>query len=198
MGYRGAPAAGEPPFDASARRELVPHLAAWEEAGSRPARGAPRPRTQAGLLGIGFPEEAGGAAAPRSTPSSSPRRSSCPADRPASSRRCSRTASACRTWSPPGDPALIDRVARPVLAGEKHRVARRDRARGRLRRRRPADPRRPRRRRLRRHRLEALHHVRHARGLHHDRRAHGRAGRRRHLAARDRRGLRPASPSPRR
>jgi len=48
---------------ASARRfteaEIVPHLAAWEEAGALP-RELHRRAAAAGLLGVGFPEEVGG------------------------------------------------------------------------------------------------------------------------------------------
>ena len=47
----------------SARRfteaEIVPHLAAWEEAGALP-RELHRKAAAAGLLGVGFPEEVGG------------------------------------------------------------------------------------------------------------------------------------------
>lgn len=42
------------------RRHVVPHLAEWEEAGEIP-RSLHREAAAAGLLGIGFPEEVGGA-----------------------------------------------------------------------------------------------------------------------------------------
>ncbi len=41
-------------------REIVPNLAAWEEAGALP-RNLHRAAADAGLLGVGFPEDAGGA-----------------------------------------------------------------------------------------------------------------------------------------
>jgi acyl-CoA dehydrogenase len=41
-------------------REIIPNLAAWEEAGALP-RSLHRAAAEAGLLGIGFPEEVGGA-----------------------------------------------------------------------------------------------------------------------------------------
>lgn len=41
------------------QREVVPHLAGWEEAGALP-RSLHRAAAEAGLLGIGFPESAGG------------------------------------------------------------------------------------------------------------------------------------------
>ena len=44
---------------AFAEREILPHIDAWEEAGELP-RDLSRRTAQAGLLGVGFPEEVGG------------------------------------------------------------------------------------------------------------------------------------------
>ena len=159
------------------RREVVPNLAAWEDDGALP-RELHREGRRGGLLAVGFPEAVGGGGG---TPIDSLLIAEEIIQAGGSSglvAACSRTASACRTWSRRAIPALIDRVARPVLAGEKivslaitEPEAGSDVAR-------TAHPRRPGRRRVRGHRREALHRLGDPGGLLHRRRP-DRRGRRR-------------------
>jgi acyl-CoA dehydrogenase len=107
---------------ASARRfteaEIVPHLAAWEESGALP-RELHRKAAAADLLGIGFPEEAGGAGGTSVD-------SLVVAEEMIRSGGSSGLIAGLFTHGiglphlvEAGDPVLIDKVAKPVLAGEK-------------------------------------------------------------------------------
>ena len=107
---------------ASARRfteaEIVPHLAAWEDEGAVP-RELHRAAAAAGLLGIGFPEWAGGSGG-------SPVDALVVAEEIIQSGGSSGLVAALFTHGiglphliTAGDPGLVDKVARPVLAGEK-------------------------------------------------------------------------------
>ena len=107
---------------ASARRftetEIVPHLAAWEEAGAVP-RELHRAAAAADLLGVGFPEWAGGSGG-------SPVDALVIAEEIIVSGGSSGLVAALFTHGiglphlvEARDPALIEKVARPVLAGEK-------------------------------------------------------------------------------
>jgi len=97
---------------------LVPRLAEWEEQGLVP-REVHRELADAGLLGIGFPESAGGSGG-------TPIDAFVVAEEIILSGGSSGLVAALFTHGiglphlvAAGDPALIDRVARPVLAGEK-------------------------------------------------------------------------------
>ena len=99
-------------------RELVPHLAEWEERGALPLE-IHRAAAQAGLLGIGFPEEAGGCGG-------DPVDALIVAEEIILSGGSSGLIAALFTHGiglphliAAADPHLIDRVARPVLAGER-------------------------------------------------------------------------------
>jgi acyl-CoA dehydrogenase len=107
---------------ASTRRftqaEIVPHLAAWEEAGAVP-RALHRAAAAADLLGVGFPEWAGGSGG-------SPVDALVIAEEIILSGGSSGLVAALFTHAiglphlvAAGDPALVEKVARPVLAGEK-------------------------------------------------------------------------------
>jgi acyl-CoA dehydrogenase len=107
---------------ASARRfteaEIVPNLAAWEDAGAVP-RELHRAAAVADLLGVGFPESAGGSGG-------SAVDAMVVAEEIIVSGGSSGLVAALFTHGiglphliQAGDPALIDTVARPVLAGEK-------------------------------------------------------------------------------
>ncbi|MFP5072307.1 acyl-CoA dehydrogenase family protein [Pseudonocardia nantongensis] len=107
---------------ASARRfteaEIVPHLPEWEAAGAVP-RALHASAAKAGLLGVGFPEEAGGEGG-------GPIDTWVIAEEIIQSGGSSGLTSALYTHGiglphlvEAGDPALIERVARPVLAGDK-------------------------------------------------------------------------------
>ena len=107
---------------ASARRftesEIVPNLAAWEDAGAVP-RELHRAAAAADLLGVGFPESAGGSGG-------SAVDAMVIAEEIIVSGGSSGLVAALFTHGiglpylvRAGDPSLIDRVARPVLAGEK-------------------------------------------------------------------------------
>ena len=102
---------------AFAARELVPHLARWEEDGRVP-RDVHRRAAEAGLLGIGFPEEAGGAGGTAID-------AFIVAEEIILAGGSSGLVAALFTHGiglphlvEAGDPALIERVARPVLAGD--------------------------------------------------------------------------------
>ena len=101
-----------------AERELVPHLEQWEEQGFIP-REVHRTTADAGLLGIGFPEEVGGCGG-------SPVDGLIVAEEIILAGGSSGLIAALFTHGiglphlvTAGDPALIDRVARPVLAGDR-------------------------------------------------------------------------------
>lgn len=101
-----------------AERELVPHLPQWEEQGFIP-REVHRTTADAGLLGIGFPEEVGGCGG-------SPVDGLIVAEEIILAGGSSGLIAALFTHGiglphlvTAGDPALIDRVARPVLAGDR-------------------------------------------------------------------------------
>ena len=107
---------------ASARRftesEIVPNLAAWEDAGAVP-RELHRAAAAADLLGVGFPESAGGSGG-------SPVDAMVIAEEVILAGGSSGLVAALFTHGiglphlvQAGDPELIERVARPVLAGEK-------------------------------------------------------------------------------
>jgi acyl-CoA dehydrogenase len=107
---------------ASARRftesEIVPHLAAWEDAGAVP-RELHRAAAAADLLGVGFPESVGGSGG-------SPIDAMVVAEEIIVSGGSSGLVAALFTHGiglphllQAGDPALVEKVARPVLAGEK-------------------------------------------------------------------------------
>jgi acyl-CoA dehydrogenase len=107
---------------ASARRftesEIVPNLAAWEDAGAVP-RDLHRAAAAADLLGVGFPESAGGSGG-------SPVDAMVIAEEVILSGGSSGLVAALFTHGiglphlvQAGDPVLIEKVARPVLAGEK-------------------------------------------------------------------------------
>jgi acyl-CoA dehydrogenase len=107
---------------ASARRftesEVVPHLAAWEDAGALP-RELHRAAAAADLLGVGFPEEAGGSGG-------SPVDGLVIAEEMICSGGSSGLVAGLFTHAiglphlvEAGDAELIEKVARPVLAGEK-------------------------------------------------------------------------------
>ena len=107
---------------ASARRfteaEIVPHLPEWEAAGAVP-QALHTSAAKAGLLGVGFPEEAGGEGG-------GPIDTWVIAEEIIQSGGSSGLTSALYTHGiglphlvEAGDPALIERVARPVLAGDK-------------------------------------------------------------------------------
>lgn len=98
-------------------REIVPHLADWEEAGALP-RSLHRAAAAAGLLGIGFPESAGGVGG-------DPVDTLTVAEEMILAGASSGLIAALFTHGiglphliASGDQPLIDRVARPVLAGE--------------------------------------------------------------------------------
>jgi acyl-CoA dehydrogenase len=106
----------------SARRftesEIVPHLAAWEDAGAVP-RELHRAAAAADLLGVGFPESVGGSGG-------TPVDAMVIAEEVIQSGGSSGLVAALFTHGiglphlvQAGDPALIEQVARPVLAGEK-------------------------------------------------------------------------------
>jgi acyl-CoA dehydrogenase len=97
---------------------LVPRIAEWEEQGLVP-REVHRELAEAGLLGVGFPEEVGGSGG-------SAIDALVVAEEIILSGGSSGLVAALFTHGiglphlvTAGDPALIDRVARPVLAGEK-------------------------------------------------------------------------------
>ncbi len=107
---------------ASARRftesEIVPHLAAWEDAGAVP-RELHRAASEADLLGVGFPESVGGSGG-------SAVDAMVIAEEIILAGGSSGLVAALFTHGiglphlvRAGDPSLIERVARPVLAGEK-------------------------------------------------------------------------------
>ena len=107
---------------ASARRfteaEIAPHLAAWEEAGTLP-RELHRKAAAAGLLGVGFPEEAGGQGG-------SAIDTLVVAEEIIQAGGSSGLVASLFTHGiglphlvEAGNKALVDKVARPVLAGEK-------------------------------------------------------------------------------
>jgi acyl-CoA dehydrogenase len=107
---------------ASVRRfcetELVPNLSTWEEQGAIPLS-AHAAAARAGLLGIGFPEEVGGSGG-------SPVDAFVVAEEIILCGGSSGLVAALLTHGiglphlvEAGDPGLIDRVARPVLSGEK-------------------------------------------------------------------------------
>ena len=107
---------------ASARRfaeaEIVPNMAAWEKAGALPLE-LHRKAAQAGLLGVGFPEDAGGEGG-------TPIDTWVIAEEFIQAGGSSGLVAALFTHGiglphliEAGDPALIATVARPVLAGEK-------------------------------------------------------------------------------
>jgi acyl-CoA dehydrogenase len=107
---------------ASARRftqaEIVPHLAAWEDAGAVP-RELHRAAAAADLLAVGFPEAAGGSGG-------SAVDALVIAEEIILSGGSSGLVAALFTHSiglphlvAAGDPVLVEKVARPVLAGEK-------------------------------------------------------------------------------
>ena len=107
---------------ASARRfteqHVLPHLAEWEEQGRVPLS-LHRAAAEAGLLGVGFPESAGGAGGTALD-------ALVVAEEMIQAGGSSGLVAALFTHGiglphlvAAGDPALIDRVARPVLAGEK-------------------------------------------------------------------------------
>ncbi|MGY2004534.1 acyl-CoA dehydrogenase family protein [Blastococcus sp. SYSU DS1024] len=107
---------------ASARRfaeaEVVPHIADWERAGALP-RELHRKAARAGLLGVGFPEAAGGQGG-------TPIDTWVIAEELIQAGGSSGLVAALFTHGiglphliEAGNPALVDRVARPVLAGEK-------------------------------------------------------------------------------
>ena len=152
-------------------QEIVPHAAAWDEAGEFP-RELYRKAAAAGLLGIGFPEEYGGTPADLFT-HVHPRRGV---------RAGRRRRRACR-------PLLAQIGAPPIAAAgseELKRACCRRSSRARRSARSPSPsraaartwracgPRRGRRRRVRRQRREDLHHLGHARRLLHRRGAHRR------------------------
>ncbi len=99
-------------------RELVPHLPEWEERGLVPIS-AHRAAADAGLLGIGFPEEVGGSGG-------DPVDAFIVTEEIIESGGSSGLVAALFTHGiglphlvAAGDQALIDRVARPVLSGER-------------------------------------------------------------------------------
>jgi acyl-CoA dehydrogenase len=107
---------------ASARRftesEIVPNLGAWEDAGAVP-RELHRAAAAADLLGVGFPESAGGSGG-------SPVDAMVVAEEVILAGGSSGLVAALFTHGiglphlvQAGDPELIERVAHPVLAGEK-------------------------------------------------------------------------------
>ena len=107
---------------ASVRRfteaEIVPNLAAWEDAGAVP-RELHRAAAAADLLGVGFPESVGGSGG-------TPVDAMVVAEEVIQSGGSSGLVAALFTHGiglphlvQAGDPALIETVARPVLAGEK-------------------------------------------------------------------------------
>jgi acyl-CoA dehydrogenase len=107
---------------ASARRfteaEIAPHLAAWEDTGALP-RELHRKAAAAGLLGVGFPEEAGGQGG-------SAIDTLVVAEEIIQAGGSSGLVASLFTHGiglphlvEAGDAALIEKVARPVLAGEK-------------------------------------------------------------------------------
>lgn len=107
---------------ASARRfteaEIVPHLAGWEEAGALP-RELHRSAADAGLLGVGFPEEVGGQGGTAVD-------TLVIAEEIIQAGGSSGLVASLFTHGiglphlvEAGDPALVEKVARPVLAGEK-------------------------------------------------------------------------------
>ena len=100
-----------------AERELIPHLSEWEDAGMVP-RDVHRRAADAGLLGIGFPEEVGGCGGTAID-------AFIVAEEIILAGGSSGLVAALFTHGiglphlvEAGDPELIDDVARPVLAGE--------------------------------------------------------------------------------
>jgi acyl-CoA dehydrogenase len=107
---------------ASARRftetEIAPHMTEWEDAGALP-RSLHRAAAAAGLLGVGFPEEAGGDGGDAID-------TWVIAEEIIGNGGSSGVVASLFTHGiglphlvEAGDPALIEKVARPVLAGEK-------------------------------------------------------------------------------
>jgi acyl-CoA dehydrogenase len=99
------------------QREVVPHLARWEEEGALP-RDLHRAAAAAGLLGIGFPESAGGSGGDAVD-------TLVVAEEMILAGGSSGLVAGLFTHGiglphlvEAGDPVLIERVARPVLAGE--------------------------------------------------------------------------------
>ncbi|WP_052668550.1 acyl-CoA dehydrogenase family protein [Nitriliruptor alkaliphilus] len=99
-------------------REIVPNMAAWEEAGQLPLD-LHRATADAGLLGIGFPEEAGGVGG-------TPIDALVVAEEMILAGGSSGLVASLFTHGiglphlvAAGDPEQIDRIARPVLAGER-------------------------------------------------------------------------------
>src|SRR5688572_6618211 len=100
-----------------AQREIVPHLSDWERSGEVP-RELHAKAAKAGLLGIGYPEEAGGGGG-------SLRESAAVTEELILAGASSGLIAALFTHGialphilGAGDPALIDRYVRPTLAGE--------------------------------------------------------------------------------
>ncbi len=99
-------------------REVVPHLAAWEDAGALPLT-LHAAAAKAGLLGIGFAEEVGGSGG-------GPIEAFVVAEELIQAGGSSGLVASLLTHGiglphlvAAADPDLVDRVARPVLAGEK-------------------------------------------------------------------------------
>ena len=98
-------------------KEIVPHLARWEEDGALP-RSLHRATAEAGLLGIGFPEDVGGSGGDAVD-------ALVVAEEMILSGGSSGLIASLFTHGiglphliTAGDPAQIDRIARPVLAGD--------------------------------------------------------------------------------
>ncbi|WP_209313733.1 acyl-CoA dehydrogenase family protein [Blastococcus sp. TF02A_35] len=101
-----------------AEAEVVPNMAAWEEAGALP-RELHRRAAEVGLLGVGYPEELGGSGG-------APGDTLLITEELIQAGGSSGLVAGLFTHGiglphlvAAGDPALLERVARPVLAGEK-------------------------------------------------------------------------------
>ncbi|HEX2175621.1 MAG TPA: acyl-CoA dehydrogenase family protein [Nocardioidaceae bacterium] len=97
--------------------EIAPHLDAWERAGEVP-RGLHASAAKLGLLGIGFPEEVGGAGGDY-TDVVAMTEAFCEAGASSGLLAALFTAGiAVPHMAAVGDPSLVDRFVRPTLAGE--------------------------------------------------------------------------------
>jgi acyl-CoA dehydrogenase len=99
------------------RREIAPHLDAWERAGEVP-RGLHAAAAKLGLIGVGFPEEAGGAGGDY-TDVVAMTEAFCEAGASSGLLAALFTSGiALPHMVDVGDPSLVDRFVRPTLAGE--------------------------------------------------------------------------------
>ncbi len=176
------------------RREVVPHLQEWEDAGEIP-RALHRTAGDLGLIGIAFPESVGGSGGDLLD---SVAMQEAMFDAGASSGLMAglfTSGIALPHIAACGNADLVDRFVRPTLAGELIGSLAITEPGGGSDVARITHPCGARRRPLRRRRREDLHHLRRPGRLRHDRRPHRRPGARRASRCWSSRRARPASPS---